>query len=49
MDIVIPGAANLGLFVSAAVVLLVVPGPAVLYIFARSVELTEAFAGNQKK
>lgn len=38
MDIVIPGAANLGLFVSAAVVLLVVPGPAVLYIFARSVE-----------
>jgi len=38
MEIVIPGAANLGLFVSAALVLLVVPGPAVLYIFARSVE-----------
>ena len=35
---VTPGAANLGLFVSAALVLLVVPGPAVLYIFARSVE-----------
>jgi len=38
MDIVIPGAANLGLFISAALILLVVPGPAVLYIFARSVE-----------
>ena len=38
MEFVIPGAANLGLFVSAALVLLVVPGPAVLYIFARSVE-----------
>ena len=38
MEIVIPGAANLGLFVSAALVLLLVPGPAVLYIFARSVE-----------
>jgi threonine/homoserine/homoserine lactone efflux protein len=38
MDIVIPGAANLGLFVSTALVLLLVPGPAVLYIFARSVE-----------
>jgi len=38
MEIVTPGAANLGLFISAAVVLLVVPGPAVLYIFARSVE-----------
>jgi threonine/homoserine/homoserine lactone efflux protein len=38
MEIVIPGAANLALFVSAALVLLVVPGPAVLYIFARSVE-----------
>jgi threonine/homoserine/homoserine lactone efflux protein len=37
MDIVIPGAANLGLFVVAALVLLVVPGPAVLYIVARSV------------
>jgi threonine/homoserine/homoserine lactone efflux protein len=38
MEIVIPGTANLGLFISAALVLLVVPGPAVLYIFARSVE-----------
>ncbi len=38
MDIVTPGAANLGLFVSAALVLLLVPGPAVLYIFARSIE-----------
>jgi threonine/homoserine/homoserine lactone efflux protein len=38
MEIVTPGAANLGLFISAALVLLVVPGPAVLYIFARSVE-----------
>lgn len=38
MEIVTPGAANLGLFISAAVVLLVVPGPSVLYIFARSVE-----------
>ena len=38
MEIVIPGAANLGLFISAALVLLVAPGPAVLYIFARSVE-----------
>ncbi len=38
MDIVIPGAANLGLFISAAVVLLVVPGPSVLYIFTRSIE-----------
>lgn len=38
MDIVIPGTTNLGLFVSAALILLVVPGPAVLYIFARSVE-----------
>jgi threonine/homoserine/homoserine lactone efflux protein len=37
MDIVIPGAANLGLFSAAALVLLVVPGPAVLYIVARSV------------
>ncbi|MCZ7850613.1 LysE family translocator [Agrobacterium salinitolerans] len=38
MDLVIPSAANLGLFVSATLVLLLVPGPAVLYIFARSVE-----------
>src|SRR5690606_7292278 len=32
-----PGAASLGLFTVAALVLLVVPGPAVLYIVARSV------------
>jgi len=38
MEIVIPGAANLGLFIGAALVLLVIPGPAVLYIFARSIE-----------
>jgi len=38
MEIVIPGAANLVLFVGAALALLLVPGPAVLYIFARSVE-----------
>jgi len=38
MEIVTPGAANLGLFISAALVLLLVPGPAVLYIVARSVE-----------
>src|SRR5262245_50130178 len=38
MEIVTPGAANLGLFISAALVLLVIPGPAVLYIVARSVE-----------
>lgn len=38
MEIVIPSAANLGLFVGAALVLLLVPGPAVLYIFARSIE-----------
>src|SRR5215207_1561198 len=38
MEIVVPGAANLGLFVSAALVLLLVPGPAVLYIIGRSVE-----------
>jgi threonine/homoserine/homoserine lactone efflux protein len=38
MEFVMPGATSLGLFVSAALVLLLVPGPAVLYIFARSVE-----------
>ena len=38
MEIVTPGAASIGLFLSAALVLLIVPGPAVLYIFARSVE-----------
>src|SRR5262249_40129390 len=34
----VPGAANLGLFISAALVLLLIPGPAVLYIIGRSVE-----------
>ena len=38
MEIVIPGAANIGLFLGAALVLLLIPGPAVLYIVARSVE-----------
>ena len=38
MEIVIPGATSLGLFVVAALVLLVTPGPAVLYIVARSIE-----------
>src|SRR3954471_998386 len=38
MEIVVPGAANLGLFISAALVLLLIPGPAVLYIIGRSVE-----------
>ena len=38
MEFVIPGTANLWLFIAAAVALLVVPGPAVLYIVARSVE-----------
>src|SRR6201988_4461366 len=38
MEIVIPGATNIGLFIGAALVLLLVPGPAVLYIVARSAE-----------
>lgn len=38
MDIVILPAANLSLFIGAALVLLLVPGPAVLFIIARSVE-----------
>ncbi|AHK05147.1 RhtB family transporter (plasmid) [Agrobacterium tumefaciens LBA4213 (Ach5)] len=38
MDLAIPSATNLSLFVSATLVLPLVPGPAVLYIFARSVE-----------
>ena len=37
MEIVIPGTANIGLFLGAALVLLLIPGPAVLYIVARSV------------
>ncbi|WP_090709377.1 MULTISPECIES: LysE family translocator [unclassified Beijerinckia] len=36
MEIVVPGATNLGLFLSAAFVLLIIPGPAVLYIIGRS-------------
>ena len=38
MELVTPGAANVGLFVGAALVLLLIPGPAVLYIVGRSVE-----------
>jgi len=38
MEIVIPPAANLSLFIGAALVVLLVPGPAVLYIIARSME-----------
>lgn len=38
MELVTPGAAQLGLFISAALVLLLIPGPAVLYIVGRSVE-----------
>jgi threonine/homoserine/homoserine lactone efflux protein len=37
MDMVIPSAQNLALFAGAALVLLLVPGPAVLYIVGRSV------------
>jgi threonine/homoserine/homoserine lactone efflux protein len=38
MDMVIPNATSLGVFSVAAILLLLVPGPAVLYIVARSVE-----------
>jgi threonine/homoserine/homoserine lactone efflux protein len=38
MDIVIPAAASIGMFAAAAGLLLLTPGPAVLYIVARSVE-----------
>jgi threonine/homoserine/homoserine lactone efflux protein len=38
MDIVIPNAGSIGVFSVAAIVLLLTPGPAVLYIVARSVE-----------
>lgn len=38
MEIVTPGAANVGLFTGAALVLLLIPGPAVLYIVGRSIE-----------
>jgi threonine/homoserine/homoserine lactone efflux protein len=37
MDIVVPSSQNLLLFAGAAIVLLLIPGPAVLYIVARSV------------
>src|SRR5690242_9695393 len=37
MEIVIPSVSNIGLFLGAALVLLLIPGPAVLYIVARSV------------
>ena len=36
--IVLPDASNLGLFVVAALVLLLTPGPAVLYIVTRSID-----------
>src|SRR3954451_11075411 len=38
MDLIIPSATNLWLFTGAALALLLVPGPAVLYIVARSIE-----------
>lgn len=38
MDLVLPSAANLWLFSAAAAVLLVIPGPAVLFIIGRSIE-----------
>ena len=38
MEFVIPSSTNVMLFISAAIVLLVIPGPAVLYIIAQSVE-----------
>jgi threonine/homoserine/homoserine lactone efflux protein len=38
MDIVIPNAASIGVFAVAAILLLLTPGPAVLFIVARSVE-----------
>jgi threonine/homoserine/homoserine lactone efflux protein len=38
MDIVIPSATSIGVFAVAATLLLLTPGPAVLYVVARSVE-----------
>jgi threonine/homoserine/homoserine lactone efflux protein len=38
MEVVIPNAASLGLFMAAVLALLLTPGPAVLYIMTRSVE-----------
>jgi threonine/homoserine/homoserine lactone efflux protein len=38
MESFLPGPASLGVFVTATLVLLVIPGPAVLYIVGRSIE-----------
>lgn len=38
MELIIPGPQHLGLFIAAALALLLVPGPAVLYLVGRSVE-----------
>ena len=38
MEFVLPGATTLGLFVAAALALLLIPGPAVIYIVSRSME-----------
>jgi threonine/homoserine/homoserine lactone efflux protein len=38
MQFVLPGTTSLGLFIAAALTLLLIPGPAVLYIVSRSVE-----------
>ncbi len=38
MDIVLPSAANLWIFTGAALALLLIPGPAVLFIIGRSIE-----------
>jgi len=38
MQFVLPGTTALSLFVAAALTLLLIPGPAVLYIVSRSVE-----------
>jgi threonine/homoserine/homoserine lactone efflux protein len=38
MEIAFPNAGNLGLFIAAAIALLLTPGPAVLYVVTRSIE-----------
>jgi threonine/homoserine/homoserine lactone efflux protein len=38
MDFATPGLANIGLFIGAALAMLLVPGPVVLYVIARSAE-----------
>src|SRR3990170_4168200 len=38
MELVIPSATSISLFIAAALVLLLTPGPAVLYIVGRSIE-----------